>query len=181
MSGSTLWFGIFFIVVLILALILGTISTSRQQLIAKTKFDLDDVGLKDRAKLIAQYFSPRTGKLRSASGLFAVVFVIGAVASWFTASSADYPDPTWVYLAVFILIVGALGTLATDGLVIYVQNKMTADYQQQVKDGKKNDLKFMPADAKAVERSWMIRGAAYVALLGLVWIGVNLALSTVLI
>jgi fumarate reductase subunit C len=182
LTSFTLWISIFFIVVLILAIIFGSISTSRQQLVAKTKFDLDDTGLKDRAKLMAQYYAPRTAKLRMASMVFALVFVIGAVLTFAAAKSAEYPDPTWVYLAAIVMVVGAVITLVADCLVTYVQQQMTADYQKQVKDeGKKNDLKFMPADPKAVERSWMIRGAAYVALFGLVLVGLNLALSTVLI
>ncbi|WP_127848759.1 hypothetical protein [Lacticaseibacillus hulanensis] len=181
MTKFQLWISIFFIVVLILTIILGSISTARSQLVAKTKFDLDDTGMKARAQLMAQYFAPLTAKLRLASVAFAVIFIIGAIATYAAATSAAYPNPTWVYLGTFVMVVGALVTVAADALVTYVQGQMTADYQKKVAEGQQNGLKFLPADAKLTQRDWMVRISAYVAILGLVCVGLSLALGTVLI
>lgn len=183
MSGFTLWISIFFVVVLILAIIVNFVRNARQQLVVKTKFDLDDVALKERAKRIALYLQPQTAKLRLASLAFGVVFVVGAIATYFTSTSADYPDPTWVYLAVAVMLIGALVALFADGAVSYAQQKKLAEYQTHLKEekGAQNELMLLPAESNDQQQFWMIRGAIYVALLGLVFVLMNLALSTVLI
>lgn len=167
--------------VLVLVLIYASVTTAWQQLIVKTKFDLDDTGMKDRVKLLAQFFAPRTAKLRMASLVFAIVFVIGAIATYMTATSATYPDPTWVYFASFVMVVGALLTLAADGVVTYVQTQMTRAYLAKVADGQNNGLQLLPQTAQQVRRNQVLRGAAYLAIIVLVCIGLGLALDTVLI